>query len=135
MILPQLGMMIFAILFAWQQSSAIKLFIDYVPKGDGRNMKNYHKAGGALALVVAVFISLFAHSTFVTTLLACLILYWLVFDIALNLMLDKPWDYIGETAMTDKMLHKMFPHGDAGEVKLASLLFLTIVVNIIESFL
>jgi hypothetical protein len=91
----QLLTILIAVAFAWQQSSAVKMFRDYVPVNNP-HIGKYHKAGAIVAVLFCFDSSLlfFAH----------LLEYWVVFDIALNLFTGMKWHYVGETSKVDRWM-------------------------------
>lgn len=58
------------------------------------------------------------------------LIQWLIFDISLNLLTDKPGYYVGETAKTDKMLMK-YLGPQAGKIKAGVCLALIILLNVL----
>jgi hypothetical protein len=93
----QLLTILIAVAFAWQQSSAVKMFRDYVSVNNPYIGK-YHKAGAIVAVLFCFDLSLLF--------LAHLLCYWIAFDIALNLFTGKKWSYIGETSVVDKWMKR-----------------------------
>jgi hypothetical protein len=61
-----------------------------------------------------------------------LCIYWLVFDIALNLMTGKKWHYIGTTAKIDKFLTNLY-EDDAGKIKAAIVVVMIAGLNILNA--
>jgi hypothetical protein len=126
-LISQILTIAFAVAFALQQSSAVRSFRDYVPVNNP-HIKKYHKWGWCVAAVVVIGISPFNLHILINALW-----YWLVFDIDINKATGKGWDYVGSTAWYDKMLNKIFIHGDAGEAKAIFIVGANIVLNIICS--
>lgn len=82
---------------------------------------DFHKPGALVAMFIAASIALFPHYHFESDIwnltgyfLLCLLLRWVFFDIALNLMFGKPWWYYGNT--TKGLGYKLKPHYKNGSI-------------------
>jgi hypothetical protein len=99
--------------------------------------KRFHRANAAVKIVYSLAVTLSLNLPFWDRMIVfhlLLLIQWLVFDIALNLLLKKTWDYIGDTAQIDKFLNKLFPSGDAGEVKAIVVATVIIALNILTHY-
>lgn len=95
--------------------------------------KIFHRSNAMVKIIYSIVVPVSFYGFSVKPILlffALLFIQWLVFDIALNLLIGKPWDYIGETAKDDKMLRKLF--GKPGIVKA---IFCVVVISVLNVFI
>jgi hypothetical protein len=128
MIALQLTTILFSLLTAWVNKIPVIKMRDF--GASIREEKAFHRANLFLK-GFWVLVSLYLVPHVLTVPLVCLI-QWVVFDIALNLMTGKEWDYVGETAKSDKWLRSIEL---SGEDKTLFSCCAILVLNIFYSYL
>ena len=80
----------------------LNAFIDYHIIYEGGEIN--HKLEAAIRFIIIYLISM----SDVVILFHGLCIFWIVFEICLNLFRNKHWMYVGYTAQTDKLIRKVF---------------------------
>ena len=123
MILLQIITAFFAIALAWLNSVPVNGMIKH---GARRwESSEFHQANAIVKLFWALTLAYLVGGTLLEkSLFALLLLFiqWLVFDPVLNVFINKPWYYLGKTAVLDKLVKN-------GKVKAAVVLALIIALN------
>ena len=94
--------------------SAVAAFIESY--FDAKKKNTNHTISAIVRVVVAYIISFAMIVSFDTQLVFTTILlavYWIVFDPSYNYFRGVKWDYIGETAWTDRMARKTVKNGSS----------------------
>lgn len=100
----------------------INAYIDYHIISSGGRVRH------ALESVIR-FSIIFALSWYtIPTLLFGLSIFWIVFEIVLNRLRDKHWLYVGYTAMSDKLIRRMF--GDTSDKILFSIKITILLISL-----
>jgi hypothetical protein len=139
MIYLQIATALFAFACAWLNKVPVEKMINH--GASIHEEREFHSANAVIKMMFGVLAVAALRADSIVHVAVALVLFgliqWLVFDIALNGFVKGwgHWDYIGTTAKIDRALHKLFPHGDAGEVKAIACVLLIITINIIYHFL
>lgn len=95
-------MIAYAVCSALHESSVVRGARAYWPVNNPYE-KPFHKWGAAMTVIFSLSL---IHYGWQYPLLS-LLWYWLLFDIVLNKRTSKRWDYVGETAFIDRLLHRL----------------------------
>jgi hypothetical protein len=139
-LIAQLVWIVWAIAFPHFQSPCIKDRKQYVPVNSPYN-EAFHDRGLMLSCIIASLIGALLFY-FTRSWLQCafavpvfVAIYEILFNGIIGLEVYNDFFFIGTSAKHDKWLHKHFPHGDAGEVKLIICLSITLLFNILKNIL
>lgn len=112
---------LFAVFTAWLTSPQERHMIDFGATAEEE--ANYHThhflTKAAFTLLAGLLFAMAYPGTvlhFAGILAFITLVQWFFYDIALNLFLGRPWDYIGETAHIDQLLRRVAGK-KAGEIK------------------
>lgn len=97
--------------------------------------KQFHVANALLSFMFLFTVTIALQEVWWQSILSFLLLgfvYYLTFDIALNKLLGKRWDYIGNTARLDRLIKGWFGE-HAGRTKALICLIVIIVLNVLKT--
>lgn len=124
MMLLQLYTVFFATAVAWLNAIPVDKMINY--GASIREEKEFHSAN-AVVKILYIAIMVMVSKNFIAAPLLWLV-YWVVFDVAIGILVFRNPFYIGQTAWTDRWLRRLLGNY-AGLVKVLVCCSLILVIN------